>query len=405
MISFFKKDKTKERGVIILIAFLSMGILSLLAVHFISFTLTESDMSESESVSNKAYYLAEAGINDAIWKLNNDPEFKNNFLNGTLGESDDILRNNVFGDEDSSYEISFISTAFAEAEIIATSTHKIGDSEAHRVIKTYVNKALGTANDWDCAIFSGLRGDEKDGDISITGSNAKVTVSGSRFHANKDIDIIGSSSLLTINNGGLTAGGKIKLQGSSSDIVLNDSYQEAPTSTIDMPILDFEAWEERATQNYTSKQFKDLPSGSVLNGIIYVSNSVVLSGSDYHLTVNGVLIINGYLKLSGSQLNVTVNYDQNYGGGLLVNGNLKVSGSDACLDIEGLIYTSKELRMSGSSLDFICTGAIIASDIKMSGSNINMDIFFNAEYFQTSLDSGMNPESNIVRINHWEEVY
>lgn len=405
MISFFEKDKIKERGVIILIAFLSMGVLSLLAVHFISFTLTESDMAESESVSNKAYYLAEAGINDAIWELNNDPDFKNDFLNGNLGEDNDILRNNVFGDENADYEISFVSTAIAEAEIIATSSYRIGDSEAQRVIKTYVNKALGTGSDWDCALFSGLRGDEKDGDISITGSNAMITISGARFHANKDVDITGSDTLLTVNNGGLTAGGEIKIQGSSSEIVLNDSYQEAPTSTIDMPSLDFEAWEERATQTYTPEQFKNLPSGSVLNGIIYVSNSVSLSGSDYNLTVNGVLVVDGYLKLSGSQLNVTVNYDQNYGGGLLVNGNLKVSGSDASLDVEGLIYTSKELRMSGSSLDFDCSGTIIASDIKIGGSNINMDISFNPDYFQTSLDSAMNPESNIVRINHWEEVY
>jgi hypothetical protein len=398
---FFKEEK----GVIILLSFLSMGVLSLLAVHFISFTLTESDMSESESVSNKSYYLAEAGINDAIWELNNNSGLREDFLNGNLSSNDDIVRTGVFGDENSSYEVSFLSAAPGEAEIMATSTYNMGDSQAQRVIKTYINKATGSAVDWDCAVFSGLKGNEKDGDINITGSSANINVSGGRFHANSDLDLTGSSVVITVNDGGLTAGGEINIKEGSSEVILNNSYQEFPTSTIDMPPIDFDAWKERATQEFSSSQFESLPSGSVLNGIIYVSNSVGLSGSSYNLTVNGVLIIDGYLKLSGSQINLDINYTEEYGGGLLVNGNLKVSSSDASVNVEGLIYTSKEFRMSGSSIYMDCTGAIISSNIKMSGSNTDMDIVFKPEYFQESLSSDMNPESNIVRINHWEEVY
>lgn len=395
----------KEKGIIILVSFLSMGVLSLLAVHFLSFTLTESDMSQSELVSNKAYYLAEAGINDGVWQLNNDFELRDGFLNGTLDETDNILRDNVFGEERSSYNISFQSTAPREAEIISSSFYDIKEGEARRVVKAYVNKASGISENWDCALFSGLKGSEEGGNIDITGANANIDITGARFHANNDIGLTGANGLLTVNSGGLTAGGNVSAEGSSSEIVLNDSYQDYPTSTIDMPPIDFESWEERSTQTYTASEFESIPSGSVLNGIIYVSDSPTLSKSNYNLTVNGVLIIDGYLKISGPRTNIDINYDQNYGGGLLVNGNLKINGPDIVLDVEGLFYTSKEFRVSNSSFNMNCSGTVISSNILMSGSGIDVNISFNEEYFQSSLDSSMNPDSNIVRINHWEEVY
>ena len=61
-----------QKGVIIIIASLTLGILLLLGIYFLSFTITESKISESQKVATKTYYLAEAGINEAIWKLDND---------------------------------------------------------------------------------------------------------------------------------------------------------------------------------------------------------------------------------------------------------------------------------------------------------------------------------------------
>jgi hypothetical protein len=394
----------REKGIIILISFLSVGVLSILAVHLLSFTLTESDMSQSESASNKAYYLAEAGINDGVWQLNNDSDLKNSFLEGTLSEDDDILRDNVFGNEELRYEISFLSTAPGEAEIISRSFHDVKKGEARRAIKTYLSKALGFSDDWDCAVFSGLKGDEEGGNIDVTGSSANISVSGARFHANNDIQLTGADGFLNVNNGGLTAGGNVDV-GGTSEIILDESYQDYPTSTIDMPPIDFGSWKERSTQAYTASDFESLPSDTVLNGIVYVEGNPTLSRSNYNLTVNGVLVVDGYLKLSGSRMNLDINYDENYGGGLLVNGNLKINGPNIIIDVEGLFYTSKEFRVNNASFSMNCSGALISSNVVMSGSNIDMNISFNQEYFQNALDSSLNPDSNIIRINHWEEVY
>jgi len=394
-----------NRGVISLIAFLSLGIFLLLGTYFLSLGLTETKITKSEEVSAKTYYLAESGINEAIWKLENDETARNNFLNGTLNEDDGIVRENVFGDNNARYSVSLASTARGEADIVATSTYQIGDGQSQRVVKAYVTKAIGSGSDWDFAMFSGIKGKEGKGEIKISGSGISMTVNGGRFHANRDIKLTGSEGSLAVNDGGITASGDIDVTGSGSEIILNNSYQEESTSTVDTAPLDFNEWAERATQTYTANQFKNLPSGTVLDGIIYVDNSVTLSDSSYSLTVNGILIIDGSLKLSGSEINLTVNYDSEYGGGLFVNDNLNVSSSDVNLILNGLIYISKSLKISGSNVDFSSTGTVIANDIGFSGSNIVMDLNYYPEYFQDSLDPAMNPDSPIIWISHWEEVY
>jgi len=399
------KMRLNQSGIISLIAFLALGILLLLGTYFLSFTLIESKISTSDKIGTKTYYLAEAGISEAIWKLKNNEITKNNFLNSTLSPDDDITKTNVFGDNKASYFVSFISSAPAEANMIATSTYQIADGKSQRVVRVYITKAEGSGSDWDFAMFSSIKGKEEDGNIEISGSNANITVNGSRFHANNDVKISGSGGTLTVNNGALTAGNEIEIGGSDSQIILNNSYQDAPTSTIDMPPIDFDGWADRAITTYTGSQFENLASGTVLNGIIYVTEGTKLNKSAYSLEVHGLLVIDGSLELSGSGINLTVNYNPDYGGGLLINGNLKISSPNANLTIDGLTYVSRELGISGSGVEFTPVGTVIASNIKISGSNFTANITYKPEYFQQVLDPELNPNSPVIQIDHWEEVY
>src|SRR3989344_7367764 len=69
-----------QKCVIVVIAFLALGILLLLSSYLLSFTTVESKTAASQGVSVKTYYLAEAGIQEAIWKLKNDPTWRDNFM-------------------------------------------------------------------------------------------------------------------------------------------------------------------------------------------------------------------------------------------------------------------------------------------------------------------------------------
>ena len=404
MVETFNKMKIFQKGIISVIALLALGMLLLLGSYFLTFALTESRISESQGVATKTYYLAEAGINEAIWKIKNNETTKNNFLNGTLTSTDDINKDNVFGDNKASYSVAVVSTAPAEANIIATSTYQIAEWQSQRVVRIYIVKATGSGVDWEFAMFSGVKGKEDEGKIEISGSSANITINGGRFHANNDIELSGSQGTLIVNDGAVTASDNIEVTGSDSQIILNNSYQEAPVPMVDTPAIDFDAWANRATATYTSSQFEDLPNDTVLTGIIYVNRKIKLSESDYNLTINGVLIVNGSFELSGSNITLTVNYDAGYGGGVLVNGKLEVT-SDICLTVDGLIYVSKNLEISGSGVVFTSTGAVIAGNIETSGSGLIANITYKPEYFQTALDPELNPDSPIIQIDHWEEEY
>ncbi len=53
-------------------ALIILSLLLLLGLYFSSFVLAEFNIAQSYVKSSQAYYLAEAGINEAIWKIKND---------------------------------------------------------------------------------------------------------------------------------------------------------------------------------------------------------------------------------------------------------------------------------------------------------------------------------------------
>ena len=66
------KKKAGEKAAISIIAFVILMTLFLLGSYFLNFVLTDSRISKSQDVASRTYYLAEAGINELIWKLKND---------------------------------------------------------------------------------------------------------------------------------------------------------------------------------------------------------------------------------------------------------------------------------------------------------------------------------------------
>ena len=71
--------KKTKNGSVLIFAILILAVMLFLASYFISFSLTGSQMSSSQANATKTYYLAEAGIQEAIFKLKNDASWKNAF--------------------------------------------------------------------------------------------------------------------------------------------------------------------------------------------------------------------------------------------------------------------------------------------------------------------------------------
>ena len=143
-----------QKGVIVVIAFLALGILLLLSAYLLSFTTVESKTAASQGVSVKTYYLAEAGIQEAIWKLKNDPTWKENFTTepGCQTWQASFTRNYV---ANTTTIVTIQNLQCARGEIVATAAVVLaGGKTAQRVVKVKVLKALGSLTE-DSPIFAG----------------------------------------------------------------------------------------------------------------------------------------------------------------------------------------------------------------------------------------------------------
>ncbi len=142
----------KQKGTVLIIAFIIMGVLILLGVYFLSFTLTESRITKSQTVGTQTYYLAEAGINEVIWKLKYDDVWSTCFVTSSVefacdcanwaasfsSSTDSLIPN-------STITVTIINSECARGELTATSTIALpGGKTAQRVVKTNVFKAIGS---------------------------------------------------------------------------------------------------------------------------------------------------------------------------------------------------------------------------------------------------------------------
>jgi len=167
----------KEKGAILIVTFIIMGVLLLLSIYFVSFILTESRIAKSQTVGTQAYYLAEAGINEAIWKLKYDDAWSTCFVSSTdpcpacnatwtasFTTSTDALIPN------STTTVTIERSECGKGKITAVSTIALADGKtAHRVVQTKVIRALGSLT-LDSPLFIGY----PSGEITIKNSTLNV---------------------------------------------------------------------------------------------------------------------------------------------------------------------------------------------------------------------------------------
>jgi len=404
-------NSNSSKGFVLIVSVLLLSALLVSGAYLLTLTNAERKISNAQKFATINYYLSESGINEMIWKIENDTTLRAAFLAGTLSTSNDINRSNVFGDTNASYQVSAVSTATAEAQVIATSTYQIGDSQSQRVVKSYLIKAIGSGEEWEYATFSGGKGSNQNGNITIEGSPIALTINGGRLHANQDViikkgeTIVNDAIVSAANNIIINAGGVL---------TLNNSSQESPTSTVDMPQIDFDSsdpfsWKNRATITYTQEEFEALTSGTSLTGIIFVeAGQGSVDWEDKDLTINGVLVVNDKLDIDLNGNTFTVNNDVTYGSGVLAKDDLDIDlENSSALSVDGLLYSNKQLTLNlkDSTDTAVINGALIGWDSRIDTGSGSSTINFIPEFIQTVLDPGLNPNSPLIQIDHWEEQY
>jgi len=431
-----------SQGTVIIITFLILAVLLLLGSYFLIFALSESRISKSQKAGTQTYYLAEAGINEAIWKLKNDADWSSQFISDP-GWSDNFSRSFAGG----SYVVSVQNSDLAQGEIISTATIDLGGGKtSQRIVKILVFKALGSVT-----INSGLFTAGPSGNMNISSSN--ITINDGNLFCGNVFNI--SSSSLTVNDNGGTEEleGQVLVNNNliqSSTTITSETVcaknecasgcEICPAHSADLPSIDFNYSDPNSFKSraqlaedlkdlnqcqilcngspcstkcvFTSGQFSTLlssvPSGGTMtinSEITYVMRSINISSKN--LVVNGILVAENDINASSSSITVNRPGVQSPSG--LISGK-KINFSSMTMDITGVVYSFDQMNVSSSSGNI--TGAILGRKFNfssLSSLSIILDndiILYGLGYMIDGQSVTPNPAfSPIITIDHWEESY
>jgi hypothetical protein len=313
-----------NKGAILIVTILVLVILLFVVIYFLDLVTTGSRVSRSYSLASQTYYLAEAGMNEAIWKLKNDweDEFKTN-----PDWSIDYTRSPALY-PNGSYTIHVQNSEKADGKISVVGQLDIGGGrQAQRIVKIEAFKALNPGPIKDAAFYG-------NGEVFSTGSNIKISGDKASFFTNRDILILlgsdfevsgdGCNEVLSTRNITVDGGSSLTADQICSKNKCISGGEDCPGGCVKcppdelaMPGVDFHEHEvnsylaqaqqqedETGIQHvFTAGEIADLlwdnenltlPESGV--GIIYIDGDINLKGGR-NLTVNGVLVVENSVSM------------------------------------------------------------------------------------------------------------
>lgn len=437
------------KGTILIVTSLVLGVLLILGGYFLTFAITESRISRSQVIAVQTYYLAEAGVNEAIWKLKNDPVWKENFETEPVCDSwsasfsrSDILFPN------SSYDVQIQNSNCARGQIISTSTIDIAEAKtSQRVVKTKIFKAIGSLTG-DSALFSGGTSENVDINASI------VNLYDSNLFSNNNTNISWFSQVSVSDDpstekveGKALAAANLNVSWTSAlnaiascakNICQGNCIEEGcPPATISMPMVDFDSEDSNSYKNkanvaqgagqcsvlcngiqcgtkciYTAAEFEDLlwqvgPQGTLTlnNEITYVTGYIDLKGGR-RLVINGTLVADRTIDVGKDYCwsnkgqkhcgydQITIN-DLGVGkpSGLLTKAKMNFGSYSSFQDIEitGLVYANDEMRLVSIPRIFNLIGGLLARKISVTSAWAILNIYLDNPIITEGIWAGSQP--------------
>lgn len=391
-----KKLLLNKKGMALLTTLIFVFILVTFAVALLTMTSNDSKLSTLQRESTRAFYLAETGIEKALWYLNTPVDLggkgKYNWRPGN-SESDpyplkeeitpleyyEIAIKNIgndlgFDDDTDRIEITSVGTVkegkFSAGKRTIVVTAKIGISPISNV--TY-----------DHAILT-------DGDMTLNGG---ISISGT-IHSNGDITNNGTLDLVPID--GATASG-----------TSNIDYSESGVDKQEFPNIDWENFE------ISARSSEDNIETPFIEGHYYDDNTSVLFNTDALLKgihfIDGDVTIQSNIILDNATIFATGTIDVIGSGdvnlinspeaplALIAKGDITIGGS---VHGEGIIQSSSTITVNGNVN--IEIGALYAFDGILNGGGGSINIVYGSGLAGTIVPGTGVP---VYLKASWREVY
>ncbi|MFH1564428.1 MAG: pilus assembly PilX N-terminal domain-containing protein [bacterium] len=399
-------------GFALIPAILFTSLLITMGCFFLTSTLSEKRISDSYSISQQTYYMAESGIEYVIWKLKNDPAWENNF------ETDSNWTQSYSGGSElfanGSFDILIQNYDLAKADVTAASAMSFGNKQSKRVIKTKIFKALGESAIDNNAILA-------DQDIDVAA--ADIDIDNGSIFANDDI-VATLASVVDAQDKAQAADDIFILGFSTINAAEMHSANVNPPAPeyLDIPAVDFDSFDpdsfksqaQLLGQYYSKAEFNVLlDSGPVtFDGAVYVSGNIIIE-DNHDLTVNGVLATSGKITVGRDKkwwqvcpdysATLNINHIDEYPAGMFSKSNIEFLRCVNDISVNGVIYAGNELSLTNLSSDFTLNGGIIARSVDFALLYNGVDISYDDSVIIDTL--GGSDFSPVITVEYWEEQY
>lgn len=403
--------KSMKKGFALITVLVLTTVLLVLGAFFTNLVIGDLRISSSLKSGTQALYVAQAGIEEAIWLTKHNQTYETEFEQGTINRT--FSRSGIF-DGKGGYEVHIIGIDKAKAEVTSKGFYNLGLKKATRVVKVKFFKALNPNPVWDKAAYGAS-------DLEFFASQVNLT--GGNLYAKDDV-VIWGISIVNVEKDVLAVD-KIDVSWLSQLNVGGKKYSTnypPPPDPIEMPQIDFDSDNpnsylkraEAAGTVYTEQEFKNMlknQSPLTLNGVIYVKGSIDIKKGQ-SLTVNGTLVADGDISVGLTSLTppfgdayLTINKpSDNSSSGILSKSKIKIGVHATNTYINGLVYAMDEISFNNFTSSLTINGGLMAREVKIFNIWEPVNITFDKERVEKTLyqEASYSPT---VEVEYWEEEY
>jgi Tfp pilus assembly protein PilX len=394
----------------------------LVITYFLADALfSEMAIANNQKAATLSFHLAEAGTQEAVWRVQNDTATRNTFLNTTAGVT--TFSHNGALLNGGSYTVTIQNTAKGAATITATGLYTFGLKQAQRVITLNVYQTTSPAPYTLDGVL--MVGGPNPGDINLTNTTisqdsgydpSSIIGGGNIFATNATINLTKdylSDKQISFTNANLTAAGNVlsnqNLSSKNSNVkgaTVQGNYNP-PLPAYNLPMVDvtsscatnlnsYKCLAQSQGQYYNSSQTYKNQSNLTFNGITYVAGSVTFTNVS-NLTINGILVAEGSISFTNVS-NLTVNHTTGPSG-LITLQNLNTTNFTGV--VNGLVYVGVQAGVAVNT-NLTINGALLAHSF--SATNATLKLNFNKDWVNEALQPGAT-NSPVIQFQHWEEEY
>jgi hypothetical protein len=343
-----------EKGMALLATLIFVFVLGTIGIAMLTMASNDSKLSTLQRESNRAFYLAETGIEEALWFMNLSTDNPDG-INWRVPKLDSEGERNFWPkeeDRDSNteyYEVNVTDIPATGKEKIKIESTGIVDNssmynDGRRTVEVILEKGM-IQNDslsYNYAILA-------DSIVNFKGTAPYVN---GDIHSNGDVDSRGN---FEVTNGTLSASGTIN--GYEGGI-----YQDIQP----VPQVNFNQYYEKAVQSGTV--YEDdliLDSDTVLEGFHYIKGDLRMKAPAKEIIIrNGAIFVDGKVDYVGNPtFKIEHSDDWDNPLALVAKGDIEFGGT---VEGEGIIQSESSILFHGDvALD---PGAVVAPEVTLKGS-------------------------------------